>query len=89
MAEAGRIVITDPGADAPLLEVGTLQCVHCGGHFPFRPGSGDVRGFCQRCCGPVCGPTCVECIPAELLLENIEHGRPLDYKPILVPVSFG
>lgn len=41
----------------------------------------------MRCAGPVCGPDCAECIPTEVLLENIERNRPLDFRPILVPVS--
>jgi hypothetical protein len=87
--EAGRIIVTDPGSDKPLAEVGTLQCCHCGGHWIPQPGSGRVRGFCQNCNGFVCGPGCAACVPAEQLLENIEKGRPLDFKPICVPVSFG
>jgi hypothetical protein len=73
-------------------ELGTLrgesaQCRHCGGHFPLQPGSGKIRGWCWTCNGPICGPGCAECIPTELLLENIEKGRPLSYKPqsVLVP----
>jgi hypothetical protein len=87
--EAGLVTLIDPGADRPLLEVGTLQCVHCGGHWVPQPGSGRVRGFCQNCMGPVCGPGCAACVPTEQLLENIEKGRPLDFRPVLVPVTFG
>lgn len=86
--EAGRVEVIDPGADQPLLVVGTLQCCHCGGHWVPRPGSGTVRGFCQNCNGPVCGPGCAACVPAEQMLENIEKGRPLDFRPVVVPVTF-
>lgn len=86
--EYGRVTLTDPGSDRPLLEAATLQCCHCGGHFAPRPGSGTVRGFCTRCMGPVCGPGCAECVPAEQLLTNLETGKPLDHRPIIVPVSF-
>jgi len=86
--EAGRFTFADPGADKPLLELGTVQCVHCGAHFPVVPGSGKVRGFCQNCNGPVCGPACAACVPTDLLLENIEKGRPEDFRPVIVPVSF-
>jgi hypothetical protein len=41
----------------------------------------------MNCAGPVCGPGCAECIPTDLLLENMEQGRPLDFKPVVVPVS--
>lgn len=81
--EHGVIIIADPGSDRPLLETKTLQCVHCGGHWIPLPGSGRVRGFCQRCMGPVCGPGCAECIPEEQMLENIEKGRPADCRPII------
>ncbi len=37
MRQDGEMTFADPGADRPLLEMGTLQCVHCGGHFPARP----------------------------------------------------
>lgn len=80
--EAGYVAIVDPGSDKPILEARTLQCVHCGGHWVPRPGSGIERGFCTRCNGPVCGRGCAECVPAEQMLENIEQGRPLDFRPI-------
>lgn len=82
--EAGIVIISDPGADKPLDEIATLQCVHCGGHFPHRPGSGITRGFCMNCNGPVCGKSCAKCVPEEQLLENIEKGRPEDFKPVSV-----
>lgn len=88
MKESGRVTIVDPGADKPILEVGTLQCVHCGGHWFPQPGSGRIRGYCSNCNGFVCGPGCAACVPTEQLLENIEKGRPLDYKPVCVPTSF-
>lgn len=47
-----------------------------------------VRGWCQNCAGYICGPGCVACVNEEQLLENIEKGRPMDYKPIIVPTSF-
>lgn len=81
--DAGLIIVSDPGADKPILEIGTVQCVHCGCHYPVRPGSGKIRGFCMRCNGPICGPGCAECVPTEQMLENIEKGRPLNYRPII------
>jgi hypothetical protein len=85
MKEKGRIIVVDPGADRPLDEFATAQCVHCGAHFPIRPGSGKIRGFCFRCNGPVCGPACAACVPAELQLDNLEAGRPVDFRPIRSP----
>lgn len=43
-----------------------------------------MRGWCRNCNGPVCGPGCAACVHVEQMLENIEAGRPLDYKPIKV-----
>lgn len=85
--EFGRIVISDPGADRPLLEVGTLQCCHCGKHWVPRPGSGTVRGFCRNCMAPVCGPGCKECVPLEQMLDNLERGRPEDFRPVSVSLA--
>ena len=84
MQEKGRIIIVDPGMDRAVAEIGTAQCVHCSGHFPIQPGSGKIRGFCLRCNGPICGPKCAKCVPVEQMLENIEHGRPLNFRPIRV-----
>jgi hypothetical protein len=84
MKQAGEITICDPGSDKPILEAGTLQCVHCGAHWQIRPGSGKIRGFCSRCNGPVCGPKCAECVPAELQLDNMEKGRALNFRPVMV-----
>lgn len=88
MRECGLAIFLDPGADRPVLEIATAQCCHCGGHFPIQPGSGRIRGFCMNCNGPVCGPGCEACVPTDLLLENMEKGRPEDFRPIFVPVSF-
>lgn len=79
----GLMTFVDPGADRPILEVKTLQCVHCGGHFPCQPGSGKIRGFCMNCNGPVCGPGCAECVPVEQLLENYEQNRPENFRPTM------
>jgi len=43
-----------------------------------------VRGFCQRCNGYICGPSCAACVNWEQLLDNYEHGRELDFRPIFV-----
>lgn len=81
--QAGELTIIDPGSDKPIVEVATVQCVHCGGHYVPRPGSGIVRGFCFRCNGPICGPGCKDCVPVDQLLENIEQGRPDDFRPVV------
>jgi len=79
MKEQGRVTIYAPGSDK-VQEFGTVQCVHCGGHFPIKPGSGKIRGFCMRCNGPICGPKCVKCVPEEAMLENMEAGRASDHQ---------
>lgn len=50
----------------------TAQCVHCGGHFVMRRGSGVLRGWCRKCSGMVCGPGCAACIPFEQRLDLAE-----------------
>jgi hypothetical protein len=100
--EAGLITVSDPGADGALLELPTVQCVHCGGHFLLKPPKAVVfpltpleakareadgkrtRGYCYRCNGYFCGPDCAECVPTELLLDNMERGRPDDFRPLVV-----
>lgn len=99
--EAGLITICDPGADRPLIESPTVQCVHCGCHFQLKPSKPLVipmtafeaekleaegrktRGWCHNCRGYVCGPGCAACIPTEQLLENMEKGRPEDFRPVV------
>lgn len=52
----------------------TLQCVHCGKHWQFKPGSGNISGHCYRCNGPICGPKCKECYPQEQQREDMRKG---------------
>lgn len=87
----GRLTILRPhgymvstGPDGEIVEADTLQCVHCGCHFAVEPGSGKIRGYCGSCNGPTCGPKCQACVPVDQLLENIEQGRSLDFRPIIV-----
>jgi hypothetical protein len=66
----------------------TLQCVHCGGHFPNLKLPGKERGWCMNCHGPVCpNPVCDACVPFEQWLENVERGLPPGHKPIKAAVS--
>jgi len=64
-------------------EFDTLQCCHCGMHWRVQPGSGVMRGFCQRCNRVHCGgPDCWECRPQERQLDEIERaarGHPTEY----------
>lgn len=61
--------------DGPNLSLDTIRCVHCGTHWVHQPGSGKVRGFCQKCNGFFCGPNCIECVPLEARLEIMEGTR--------------
>lgn len=84
---AGYAIVTGPDGTR---EADTLQCGHCGGHWVVSPGSGRLRGVCRICHKVTCGPNCIAgtaCIPQELLCENIEKGRPLDFRPIVSRAS--
>lgn len=85
MKTAGTAIWSDRFSDRRV-ERRTVQCVHCGRHWVPQPGSGRVRGWCQKCHGWVCGPKCNECVPMEQWLENFEQGRALNYVPIVVSV---
>ncbi|KKM94628.1 hypothetical protein LCGC14_1196420 [marine sediment metagenome] len=59
-----------------MVEHETLQCVHCQRHWVKQPGSGNKRGFCRNCMGPLCGDEkCGPCIPFEKKLDLYEAGR--------------
>lgn len=64
------------GLAGELTEGQTLQCAHCQYTWILKKGSGKTRGFCTNCMGYVCGPACVECIPAEQRICNMEKGLP-------------
>jgi hypothetical protein len=93
--EAGIGTLIDPGADKPIAEFGFHACVHCGGHFPaprFGQSPEDKasrvgRGFCMNCNGYICGKDCVDCVPLEVYLENIEKGRDPSFRPIIARTS--
>lgn len=53
----------------------------------MRDAGKTMRGFCMNCNGPICGPDCAECVPLEQFLENIEHGRDIDFKPVVSSTS--
>lgn len=85
----GHTQYFDPDADRPVDEFKTLQCVHCGGHWECRPGSGKTRGFCMNCNGPICGPKCRECIPHEKWLEIQEGAASPTAVSVPVPAGYG
>lgn len=65
-----------------------VMCCHCGRHWLWQEGSGNLRGFCMNCKGYTCGPGCETCVPVQQLIENIEAGMPWEvarlHKPITV-----
>lgn len=74
-----------------LHEGATLSCSHCQFTWVLAKGSGKSRGFCQQCMGYTCGAhACMECVPAELRMENLEAGRPeLTPAPAMISVPAG
>jgi len=82
---SGHVIVSDP--EDGIIESGTLQCVHCYFTWQMKPGSGNVRGHCMRCNGPICGRKCGgKCVPKEQRLDNLNTGRPIDYVPIVANV---
>lgn len=75
------------GSDGGMKAFKTVPCVHCGGQFVPTPGSGKIRGFCHNCDGFVCGPACMQCVPVEQYLENLEAGRDPLFRPVIVPTG--
>ena len=66
----------------------TVKCVHCGRIGVYRKGTGKHLGFCTQCNGVTCpSDACQVCVPELQLLENIEQGRPLDYRPICISTA--
>jgi hypothetical protein len=89
--EHGLGTLIDPGADGPIMEIPTTQCVHCAAHFPLPSFANDAvsranrigRGFCMNCNGYICGEGCRECVPFERWLEQMEGTK----NPTAVSVS--
>ena len=51
---------------------------------PFKA---TTWGFCHNCNGYVCGEKCKDCVPIEQWCDNLESGRPANYKPVRVAVQ--
>ena len=70
----GCSIIFDPAAGGEV-HTDTKMCCHCGQHFPYKAGSGRIRGWCTRCNAMTCGkPECHECFPIEQRLDLYEKG---------------
>jgi len=86
---AGEVTI-DPHDGGPIERRPILACGHCDYHWVPEPGSGRIRGFCMLCGKLVCGrPYCrkLGCTHWEQRLDNLEAGKPLDFRPITVSTS--
>ncbi len=56
----------------------TLQCPHCGTHFPSIKGSKIQRGWCSGCFEITCGKlACRECVPFQKKLELLNQANAL------------
>ncbi len=82
------VVITTPLDGGPATIQDTVQCAHCQRHKIFNPETFDGDWyFCGLCGNVACAdqkPCRDKCVPAEQWLENVEKGRPEDYRPIIV-----
>lgn len=69
----GYIRVDEP--EGPPREYDTMQCSHCMKHWRVIPGSGQHRGWCLKCNGPLCGAQkCMtECVP---FLKKVEGEAP-------------
>ena len=84
--EDGTIIITPHDSDRTVM-VKTVQCRHCGRHWQWIKGSGKRRGYCTRCGGITCGSSkCDPCVPHEQQLENVEKGKMIGFRPVVVNV---
>lgn len=66
-----------------------VACIHCGFIWQWVPGSGRRRGFCSRCHGFCCGRACCEALGCRHWMhdiENLEAGRPMGTRPLIVDV---
>lgn len=83
--EDGELTFTPLDSDKKVT-VGTMCCAHCNRHWIYQPGSGRRRGWCGRCAAFTCGSDkCSKCVPIEQWLENVEGGKPEDFRKIIVP----
>ncbi|MES2342318.1 MAG: hypothetical protein V4597_11615 [Pseudomonadota bacterium] len=84
------ILVTTPYDSDKVTQSDTVQCCHCGATWVFIPGSGKTRGRCFLCNGFTCGPACpagTGCVPQDRYLQNMEEGRPDDYRPVVVSTA--
>lgn len=71
--ETGIITITDRVTGKMISEGNVRTCCHCGFIWKHKPGSGILRGYCQKCDAFSCGKqSCWDCYPKEQQIEDME-----------------
>jgi hypothetical protein len=86
----GGVLISTPFDGGPEIVTDIITCGHCDYSWLFIPGSGRRRAFCMTCGRMLCGrPFCelLSCTCQEQRLENMENGRPFDFKPITISTA--
>ena len=69
----GIVLITDIDTGKTLWEGEVRQCKHCQYTWKYKPGSGNLRGFCWKCNGHTCGrKQCESCYHKEKRVEDLE-----------------
>ena len=72
---SGHVMVVGPGGIENEV-CDTVQCCHCGCHFPYTKGSGRVRGWCLSCNEMHCGAhKCCKCKPYMKKIEEYEKGN--------------
>ena len=57
--------------DGAKTEYDYQRCCHCQKHLRIIPGSGTIRGFCQRCNDVTCGKQgCQPCVPFQRRMDK-------------------
>ena len=91
MAEGKHIIINDmslaearsaPNPSGHIVRVeddtevcDTVQCCHCGCHFPYTSRTSKGRGYCLSCKALWCGaPACAHCHHHKKKLDEYEKG---------------
>ena len=86
IGKRGGTLISTPYAGGPITQQDTVCCQHCSYSSVWVTGSEKWWSICQRCGGLRCGRECCQkngCIPQEQEIENMEAGRPDNFRRIV------